>query len=169
VDQFFDRLGTLLRSFVSGDDDGEKPFSGEKPFGDAGRRPSADPFLDDAMEELEAFLGDDREKTERLRAEREARARAEEEARARRGYGSSSGSSGPPAKLSQAYAALGLSYGSSFEAVRSAYKKLLKLHHPDRHGADPASQKKATETCARINNAYRIIETWKETGSLGDE
>ncbi len=169
MDQFFDRLGTLLRSFVSGEDEGDKPFGGEKPFGDAGRRHSADPFLDDAMEELDAFLDDDRERTERLRAEREARARAEEEARARRGYRSSSGPSAPPAKLSQAYAALGLSSGASFEAVRSAYKKLLKQHHPDRHGADPVSQKKATETCARINNAYRIIETWKETGSLGDE
>jgi DnaJ-class molecular chaperone len=169
VDQFFDRLGTLLRSFVSGEDDGDRPFSGEKPFGDAGRPHSADPFLDDAMEELNAFLGDDREKTERLRAEREARARAEDEARARRAYGSPSGASGPPAKLSQAYATLGLSYGAPFEAVRSSYKKLLKQHHPDRHGSDPVSQKKATETCARINNAYRIIETWKETGSLGDE
>lgn len=163
MDQFFDRLGTLLRSFVSGEDDGEKPF------GDADRRHSADPFLDEAMEELDAFLDDDREKAERLRTEREARARAEEAARSRQGYRAASGASGPPAKLSQAYATLGLSYGATFEAVRSSYKKLLKQHHPDRHGADPASQKKATETCTRINDAYRIIETWKETGSLGDE
>ncbi|TFG82254.1 MAG: J domain-containing protein [Spirochaetales bacterium] len=161
MDQLFDRLGTLLKSFITPDEDRDS-----RPFSDSSHTRSGDPFLDDAMEELDAFLGDDREKQERLRTEREARAKAQDEARSRR---SGAASSAPPRKLLDAYRALGLAYGAPFTAVRTAYKKLLKEHHPDRHGSDPGAQKRATETSARINNAYRIIETWKETGTLGDE
>ena len=158
MDQFFDRLGTLFRSFLNGEDDDSDDFA------EPGKSRSGDPFLDEAMEELDAFLSDDREKAERLRAREEARRRAEEASR-----GSAGHASGPPLKLVAAYRELGLSYGAPFDAVRASYKKLLKQHHPDKHGSDAEAQRRATESCARINNAYRIIETWKETGSLGDE
>jgi curved DNA-binding protein CbpA len=45
-----------------------------------------------------------------------------------------------------------------------AYKKLLKIHHPDRHAGHPGNMKKATEKSARINAAYQKIEHWRETG-----
>jgi len=160
VDQLFDRFGDLLRSWTT--------QSGSSPFSEP-RRGSGDPFLDEAMAELDAFLDDDKEAEERLRREREAR-----EARDR-AYGSSarpSGQarpSGPPAKLVAAYKTLGLSYGAPFPEAKASYKRLLKQHHPDKHGADPVAQKKATETSSRINDAFRIIETWHERGTLGDE
>lgn len=156
MDQIFDRLGRLLKSFVTPDED-------DQPFSEPGRGRSGDPFLDDAMDELDAFLEDDREKAERLRAQRDARARAEEELRAK-----NRPHSGPPKRLLDAYAALGLSHGADFASVKAAYKRLLKAHHPDRHGHDPAALKKATETSARINDAYRTIETWIEKGRLDD-
>ena len=159
MDQIFDRLGNLLKSWLNDGDDGR-----EKPFGDPDARRTGDGYFDDAMDELNAFLSEDRAKQEKLARDREERARAEAEARAR-----TSRPSGPPRKLVDAYRTLGLEPGATFEKVRSAYKRLLKEHHPDRHGDSPEKQKKATETAARINDAYRVIETWHDTGTLGDE
>lgn len=165
LDQLFDRLGNLLKSWVNSDAD---PFRPEpRPFSDLGRAPSGDPYFDDAMDELDAFLKDDREAQDRLRREAEARAAREESAR--RPAGSAPGSpSGPPPRLVAAYRTLGLAYGASFEQVRASYKKLLKEHHPDRHGSSPEDLRKATETSARINDAYRMIETWRDKGTLDD-
>ncbi len=159
VDQLFDRFGHLLKSWTQ---------SGDKPFSDPGRNHgslfTSDPILDEAMAELDAFLEDDKEKQERLRREAMARERAREQART-----APRQPPAPPAKLVAAYKTLGLNVGSPFELVRITYKRLLKEHHPDKHGATPEGQKKATETCARINDAFRIIETWHDTGTLGDE
>jgi hypothetical protein len=173
VDQLFDRFGNLLKSWMGSEAYNERPFSDPDRGGqDRARSGNAtgDPFLDDAMAELDAYLEDDREAQARLEREREARRRAEEQARARRpGYGSSGQGAGPPAKLVAAYKTLGLPFGASFAEVKTAYKRLLKEHHPDKHGSSPESQKNATETSTRINDAYRIIETWRDTGTLGDE
>lgn len=158
MDQLFDRLGDLLKSWMQ-NEAANSPFS-------APHRPSGDPFMDEAMEELNAFLDDDRETQARLERERQYRLRREEEARTRTGARTSGG---PPAKLIAAYKILGLSPGVPFDQVRKTYKQLLKQHHPDKHGSAPDAQKKATETSARINDAYRIIETWHETGALGNE
>jgi cell division septum initiation protein DivIVA len=166
VDQLFDRFGDLLKSWVNSDDQEQRPFS--DPGKDASSKRHGDPFLDDAMDELNAFLDDDREAQERLRQERESRAKAEDRARASRS-GTQYRPSGPPPKLLEAYKTLGLAYGAPFDAAKAAYKRLLKEHHPDKHGSSPESQKKATEKSARINDAWRILETWHETGTLGDE
>jgi hypothetical protein len=173
VDQLFDRFGNLLKSWIGPGAYNDRPFS--DPFrgapedrvpGDA----SGDPMLDEAMAELNAYLDDDREAQARLAREREARRRAEEQARsARAGSRAFSQPSGPPAKLVSAYRTLGLEYGAPFPEVKTAYKRLLKQHHPDKHGSSPESQRNATETSARINDAYRVIETWRETGTLGNE
>ncbi len=173
VDQLFDRFGNLLKSWMGSGASDNRPFSDPYQGGHDGARSgnaAGDPFLDDAMAELDAFLEDDREAQERLERERETRRRAEEQARARKpGYGSSGQGAGPPAKLVAAYATLGLPFGASFAEVKAAYKRLLKEHHPDKHGSSPERQKNATETSARINDAYRIIETWRDTGTMGDE
>jgi len=166
VDQLFDRFGDLLRSWIASDG----PESG--PLRDSGRGTphvrSADPFLDEAMEELDAYLDDDREAQERIRREREARTRAEDQAWSNRARPTEA-RQGPPQKLVSAYRVLGLSYGATFDQAKAAYKRLLKEHHPDRHGSTPEALKAATETSARINDAFRIIETWHTTGTLGDE
>ncbi len=150
IDQLFDRFGNLLRSWTS--QDSGSTFANSS-FG------SGDPFLDEAMAELDAYLEDDKEKQEQLRKEKEAR---EAQFRAQ----SSKASSGPPPKLAQAYKTLGLPFKAPFAEVKTAYKKLLKEHHPDKHGSDPLAQKQATETSARINNAYRVIELWHEYGKI---
>jgi len=159
VDQLFDRFGNLLRSWTQS---GDKPFS--DPERNHGSLFTSDPILDEAMAELDAFLDDDKEKQERLRRESEARERARQQARA-----APKPAPALPAKLLAAYKTLGLAYGTPFEQVRLAYKRLLKEHHPDKHGSAPDAQKRATETSARINDAFRSVETWHDTGTLGDE
>jgi curved DNA-binding protein CbpA len=51
-----------------------------------------------------------------------------------------------------AYAALGLEPNADWAAVERAYKSLIKQHHPDRAGGDPA---RASE----INRAYRELRS----------
>lgn len=161
VDQLFDRFGDLLKSWVRTDSPDERPFA--DPGSGARRQSFGDPFFDEAMEELDAFLEGDKETQERLRREQDSRRKASETPyRPAR-------PSGPPPKLTEAYRILGLEYGASFPEAKAAYKRLLKEHHPDMHGASPDAQKKATETATRMNDAFRIIETWHDTGSLGDE
>ncbi len=161
VDQLFDRFGDLLKSWIRTDAPSERPFA--DPGGEPRRQRSGDPFFDEAMEELDAFLDDDKEAQERLRREQDSRRRASEAPyRPAR-------PSGPPPKLAAAYRILGLEYGASFLEAKAAYKRLLKEHHPDMHGSTSDGQKKATETATKMNDAFRIIETWHETGTLGDE
>jgi len=166
VDQLFDRFGDLLRSWTASDGTDSGPVR-DATQGHPHVR-SADPFLDEAMEELDAYLDNDREAQERISREREARARAEEQARASRARPADT-QHGPPQKLLAAYRVLGLSYGATFAQAKAAYKRLLKEHHPDRHGSTPEALKSATETSARINDAFRIVEAWHETGTLRDE
>src|SRR5690348_11518867 len=49
-----------------------------------------------------------------------------------------------------AFAALGLEPGADAAAIDQAYKRLIKLHHPDREGGDVAR-------AAEINRAYREL------------
>ena len=49
-----------------------------------------------------------------------------------------------------AYAALGLRPGASRVEVDDAYRRLIKLHHPDRAGGDPAR-------AAEVNRAYTLL------------
>jgi hypothetical protein len=49
-----------------------------------------------------------------------------------------------------AFAALGLPPGADAAAVEQAYKRLIKLHHPDREGGD-------SSRAAEINRAYREL------------
>lgn len=161
MDPLFDRIETLLKSFISGDSDRRDSTSSAR----GGIPPSGDPDLDDAMAELEADLAGDRDAREKLERGREARRKAEEAARngANRRR---NGPSGPPARILEDYKILGLRYGVPFAEVKAAYKRLLKEHHPDRHGDSPERQKRATETAARINDAYQRIETWVTDGKL---
>lgn len=155
MDQIFDRLNTLFKSLLNGGEPENERLSAH--FGSGG-----DNDFDDAMDELNAFLNDDREAQERLRRDREFRDQQSSRSAPNR-------ESGLPPKLLAAYRVLGLSYGSSMPDIKKAWKDLLKEHHPDKHAADPAAYQKATRTCSNINDAYRIIETWHEKGHLGDE
>jgi activator of 2-hydroxyglutaryl-CoA dehydratase len=71
-----------------------------------------------------------------------------------------------PEDLRKDFTELGIDFGSALLDCKSAYKTLLKKHHPDRHAGHPRNMKKATEKSVRINVSYRRIETWYETGKV---
>jgi len=132
----WDRLGNVIKSYIN--DYGEDVFHGKSP---RGRFRADDPDLDAAYEELDEFLetGENKKKT----SEREEAARPL-----------------PPDELHKDFTELGLSHEASFGECRAAYKKLLKIHHPDKHSTHPDNMKKATEKSARVNAAYKRIEEW---------
>ena len=59
--------------------------------------------------------------------------------------------------LRRAWAVLELKPGSSFEALRAQYLKLVKRWHPDRFIKDPAGAAEATSHLQQINAAYRVL------------
>ena len=69
-----------------------------------------------------------------------------------------------PETIKQAFAELGLSPEATPDECKATYKKLLKIHHPDRHAGHEGNMKKATEKSARINSAFDRIEKWRQTG-----
>lgn len=165
MDQIFDRLERLFKSWVVPDAEEGRASPG-------GARRSGDPDLDAAMDELDDYLDKDRaaaEQRQKARLEAEARARSAAGAGSRQGGaspGAGARNAGPNPRLVAAYGTLGLPYGAPFAQVKAAYKKLLMLHHPDRHHASPGDLKKATELSAKINAAYQLIEVWSSTGRL---
>ncbi len=162
MDEIFDRLGQLLKSWVAPDSDSAGHSSWRKSDLD-------DPDVQAGMDEINDFLSDDPAAKAREKARAEAEAHAEQEARSRsrqnnRGAGMYSRSSGPPADVLEAYKTMGLAPGASRTQVKAAYKKLLMQYHPDRNSDTPEKLKMATDISARINAAYQRIETWTEKG-----
>ena len=58
-------------------------------------------------------------------------------------------------ELADAYATLGVQRGASTGEIRSAYRRLMKEHHPDK--AAPSARKQATAKTAKINVAYDLL------------
>ncbi|AEF83504.1 DnaJ domain protein [Leadbettera azotonutricia ZAS-9] len=139
-----DRLGNVIKSYLNNDD--------EKIFGSARgeRRPSHDPDLDAAFDELNDFLNNDKARDEP----------GPEPHAPPHGPETSNGTI--PEELRQDFAELGVAFGASGTECKDAYKKLLKIHHPDRHAGHEGNMKKATERTARINAAYDRIEKWRK-------
>jgi hypothetical protein len=160
----FERLGDVIKSYLN-DEDG-------RVFGRGARREAwGDPDVDAAFEELNDYLGG----TEKDWGPAEGSANR---GRAwnggfggagafREDRGASGGGAGlPPEALRPDFAELGLPFGASAEDCKAAYKKLLKIHHPDRHAGHAGNFQKATAKSARINAAYDRIERWRETGAV---
>jgi DnaJ-domain-containing protein 1 len=135
----WDRLGNVLKSYFN---DGVEHLHREKPFGR-----SHDDDYDAAYEELEGFL-----KGEKA----DSRGESGPNNDSGRAYGNRS----VPLEIKQDFAELGLSPEATVDECKEAYKKLLKIHHPDRHSNNPELIKNATEKSARINAAYDRIEKW---------
>ena len=53
---------------------------------------------------------------------------------------------------------LGVDSDASFEAIRQAYKDLVRVWHPDRFQSDPELQRRAEQQLQRINEAYLAIK-----------
>ncbi len=60
--------------------------------------------------------------------------------------------------LAEYYANLELPYGASLEAVKTAWKRLMKQYHPDRHAQEPAKREVANALCTQLTHAYKEIE-----------
>lgn len=60
-----------------------------------------------------------------------------------------------PTELREPLAALGLSWPTTIDQVKSRYKELAKRHHPDANGGD----KSAEERLKTINLAYAAVRT----------
>jgi DnaJ-domain-containing protein 1 len=167
MDSFFDKLGDVLKSF--GDE--------EKPSAHVGsRRSSGDPDVDAAMDELNDFLSG--EKPARPEFHEEPR-RPEPNRGTTGNAGGTRGQGGPgsasqgfaqrggiPEELRQDYQNLNVPFGSPFDKVRAAYKKLLMQYHPDRNADNPEKLRIATEITQKINISYQRIEKWSETKKL---
>jgi hypothetical protein len=138
-----DRLGNVIKSYLQGN---------EKWNNSGGVRresPAEDPDLRAAFEELDEFLkGKPRKDGGGAEAGRKTAPQ-----------------NTPPESLRPDFAELGLPFGAGKEECRAAYKRLLKLHHPDRHAGRQGAMEEATKKTARINAAYDRIETWQEGGT----
>jgi DnaJ-class molecular chaperone len=136
MDQIFDRLGRLFRSWTVGDD------------------PENDPnidWTDPDMQEAWAELNDDLDAAEKARARR----KAQQEEQSRR-YGTSS----KTLEIAKAYNTLGVSENATWEEVKKAHKKLLIKNHPDRHAGNEKEMKMATVKTQMINEAFEKIKDY---------
>ena len=133
----WDRLGFVLKSYISPDD--------ERVFRKSNSRPGRDPDLNEAYEELEGFLkGNGGKQDSRF-------ASGEKEAVPKRPV---------TEEIRKAFEELGLTPEAAAEECKDAYKKLLKIHHPDHHTNHQENMRKATEKTSRVNAAYDRIEIW---------
>jgi DnaJ-domain-containing protein 1 len=133
VDKFFDRLGDFVRSFMH-EEPQARPQT--RPAGDS----IADPDMQDAWEELDAYLNDkERPRSERDEPERPANPETE--------------------VLRQDYANLEVPFGAPFEQVKKSYRRMMAAYHPDRNAQDPQRLRLATEITQKLNASYRRIET----------
>ena len=142
------RLGTVIKSYL--DDQDSKLFGNNGGSGSPfrGARHSGDPDIDAAFEELNDYLN--RNGSNAGDTGREKRSES-----ARNG-----GAKLPPEELRPDFAELGVPFGAGIDECKAAYKKLLKIHHPDRHAGHEGNFKKATEKSARINAAWDRIDKW---------
>jgi DnaJ-like protein len=62
--------------------------------------------------------------------------------------------------LRRCYVDLGVQVGAGLDVVRSAWRQLVREHHPDRHGGDPERQRRGTERLQEINRSYDRLKRW---------
>ena len=135
----WDRLGSVIKSYLN--DSNEAGFTRSSP------KRQGDPDLNAAYEELDDFLkgNDGKSKSKVWDDEKEKTAEKKRPV---------------PEEIRRDFAELGLTPEASAEECKEAYKKLLKIHHPDRHANHEGNLKKATEKTARVNASYDRLEVW---------
>ncbi|MFP4382902.1 MAG: J domain-containing protein [Spirochaetia bacterium] len=140
MDNFFDRLGDLLKSVIN------------TPTETHGFRRSGDPDLDTAWEELDEYMRTGEESTPKRpgfnRKHREDGGRRYE--------------NDPTALLRKDFARLELPFGAPLTEVKQSYKKMLVRYHPDRWSADQEKMAVATEITKKINESFRRINEYYE-------
>ena len=133
-----DRLGQVLKSYLNNDD---------STYTSRERSSYNDPDVNAAYDELNEFLNKDKA------------------AESKYDFAAKTGGAKPktpvPEELRPDFAELEVVFGASAEECKESYKKLLKIHHPDKHTKHEGNFKKATAKTAKINAAYDRIEKWR--------
>ena len=102
----------------------------------------------------EQFTG---QKTEKTAADSQAQ-NTEAEYERHRQQQQAQNASAPAGQEREYYRILEVTPGADFEQIRKAYKRLMKLYHPDRYHADPEKQQVALEISRQLNAAYVYFE-----------
>ncbi|MCL2185697.1 MAG: J domain-containing protein [Treponema sp.] len=143
----FDRLGSIISSYLN--DFGDQT---SRQYGSSNT--SSDPDVNAAFEELNDFLNNkEPRKTDNASNNSSAQSR----------YSSAHDPNIPPEELRADFEKLEVPFGADEETCKAAFKRLLKIHHPDRHAGHEGNFKKATERMARINASYDRIEKWRQS------
>lgn len=61
------------------------------------------------------------------------------------------------------YTALELPFGAGLKEINERWRKLSRIHHPDRHARNPKNYLIALEKQKQLNNARDILKKWFET------
>ena len=144
----WDRLGTIIKSYVTFE------ASEERTSRASDFKRHGDPDLDAAYEELDDFLkGNVKDKAGKA-PDTTTGAGAKTDKKEKK--------KPVPEHLRADFAELGLEPEATVEECKEAYKKLLKIHHPDRHAKHEENQKKATAKTVRVNEAYERIRKYHQ-------
>jgi DnaJ-domain-containing protein 1 len=151
----WNRLGSVINSYIN--DFGEQTSSRLKSSGD--------PDLDAAYDELDDFLNDE-DSGEKKRSQNSSSYSWRDAQETPRGGNDRAKVKMPPEELRADFELLGVPFGADEETCKTAYKTLLKIHHPDRHAGHEGNYRKATEKSAKINAAVDRIEKWRAGGNI---
>jgi len=135
----WERLGTVISSYLNADD--------ERIFGRSEQKKYFDPDLNAAYEELDDFL-QKKEKAGSMDSTKDSKEKNDRKKRA------------IPAEFLKDLAELGLTQEAGPEDCKEAYKRLIKIHHPDRHANHEGNLKKATDKTTRVNASYERLMKW---------
>jgi hypothetical protein len=72
-------------------------------------------------------------------------------------------------EIQESYRTLELKEGASPEAVKEAYRSLVKVWHPDRFGDDEKLRRRADEKLKQINRAYDLLKDHRPPRAQGTE
>ena len=67
----------------------------------------------------------------------------------------------------QAREILGCSSTAGFKELKSSYRRMIVMVHPDKAGQDAVSQERAKEASSRLNHAWEYLENREKQGLLG--
>jgi len=70
-------------------------------------------------------------------------------------------------EIRESYRTLELKEGASPEAIKEAYRSLVKVWHPDRFGDDEKLRRRADEKLKQINRAYDLLKEYRPPDSRG--
>ena len=68
--------------------------------------------------------------------------------------------------LTQAYRVLGLAPGATFDEVKTAYRDLAQVWHPDRVLENVRLREKAVRNLQRINEAFEVLRHYRAPAEL---